>query len=383
VAYTFTYTQAVSCPYYGCNVYMTTVSPPPGFHPTNMTVTQSVATTATTGVALVCVGGPTPGSGMITCNVAPGATSGSSISTLVIPAGTTGVQLQISSSGSTGGVTYSFNLTITVTYSDAVPPAPCPYGTRASAAAPTIAIITDSAITAALTVIGAPWLAFFFAPLVGYALSTGTVCTALPAPVPTITTGSLLETINEKLAVLNSIMWWSLCECVPGAGTVLTPPMPVLVQPPDFPVYGPYPCTNSDICTTLIQIMKRLDELNQSQQVNINQTTTVVTGQNPLAYKAGTVHSGLNASGSLGVSKLVGVRIEMTTGAPGIVLPGTPPYLWDVGWMSVSDGGAMLQEKRITRTSYEWFPEEMILASTFGYFLNPGVQVTMTELLPA
>jgi hypothetical protein len=49
--------------------------------------------------------------------------------------------------------------------------------------------------------------------------------------------------------------------------------------------------------------------------------------------------------------------------------------------MSVTDGGPMLQEKRLTRAAAEWFPPEMQLADSLGYYLNPGVTCTFTPLL--
>jgi hypothetical protein len=51
--------------------------------------------------------------------------------------------------------------------------------------------------------------------------------------------------------------------------------------------------------------------------------------------------------------------------------------------MSMSDGGAMLQEKRITRVSSEWFPDAGELATTVGYFFKSGTVATLTELRPA
>jgi hypothetical protein len=220
-----------------------------------------------------------------------------------------------------------------------------------------------------------------FAPLIGYALDTGSVCSAVPAPVPAFVSKNLLDTIADKLAYLNSVMWYSLCECVPGTPTPVTPTPPTLTQPTDWPSYGPYPCTNSDICATLIQILHRLDDLGMGNSVRIDQRTTVVTTPVPLAYKIGATHN-LSGSGSFAVSNLVGLRLQITS-TPTHILPGTPAYLWDQGWMSVTDGGAMLQEKRITRANAEWFPAEMTLATLFGYYLNPGVTGTMTELQPA
>jgi hypothetical protein len=79
----------------------------------------------------------------------------------------------------------------------------------------------------------------------------------------------------------------------------------------------------------------------------------------------------------------VGVRLELTAHAAGVVLPGNPSYRFDQGWISVSDGGAMLQERRVSQDVREWFPAEMQLATTLGYSLMPGAVLNVTELKPA
>jgi hypothetical protein len=54
-----------------------------------------------------------------------------------------------------------------------------------------------------------------------------------------------------------------------------------------------------------------------------------------------------------------------------------------MGWLSIMTGDGMIQEKRLTRMSQLWFPNLMNLATTFGYYLFPGVTATITELHPA
>lgn len=357
----------------------------PGRNLTGMTVTLQSAAVALFQFSVVQVGGPQNGITLGVVSVNSGQTSGTLTTNVFANAGTISYGLREFYGGpkTVGVVTV---MSATVTFADAVAPSDCQYGYRASSTAPTIALITDAAITAALATFGAPWLAYLFAPLIGYALDTGSVCQTGPPAINFGGTRDLLGTINQKLSQLNSVMWWSLCECVPapaGQPAPKPPTKPVLTQPPDFPVYGPYPCTNSDICSTLIQILKRLDELNGSQQVNNTSTTVVVTPPGLLTYKVGAVHAGLSGSGTITVSKLVGIRLEITGGSPGVSLEGNPPYRWDLGWQSVSDGGAMLQEQRITRTSAEWFPEAMNLATNWGYFFKGDQVATMTELQPA
>src|SRR5215475_7334449 len=92
--------------------------------------------------------------------------------------------------------------TVTITLSGAnVPdPNPCVYGTHPSSSAPAIAFVTDATIAAACTLIGAPWLAVLFAPLIGYALDTGVLCGSGPPAMPTITNSDLLSSVQSRVA---------------------------------------------------------------------------------------------------------------------------------------------------------------------------------------
>jgi hypothetical protein len=102
------------------------------------------------------------------------------------------------------------------------------------------------------------------------------------------------------------------------------------------------------------------------------------------SYKAGTVHTGVTGAGTLAISNLVGVKIDITSGVPtNPELPGTPPYEFSVGWMSVSEPNGMLDEKRITRQHQVWLSGVTPYATVFGYYLNPGFTINVTELVPA
>lgn len=279
------------------------------------------------------------------------------------------------------GAVYTFSITA----ADLADPPACAYGTQPAPTSSLVTLITDAAVTAALSLWGAPWLSVLFDPLIGYALDTGVLCGTGPPAVSTITPQSLLEDVGSKVAALEAIMWYSICQCAPAPSgqpppTPYTPPP--LTQPPGWPARPGYTCTDADVCATLLLILKRLDELSGSQQIAIDQRTTVINPLGRLSYTPGSVHTGLTGTGSFAIAGLVGVRVEITGGSPPLVLAGNPPYQWDRGWMSVTDGGALLLERRIARDSAEWFPPEMQLATQFGYSLTSGVVVTMTELLP-
>jgi hypothetical protein len=52
----------------------------------------------------------------------------------------------------------------------------------------------------------------------------------------------------------------------------------------------------------------------------------------------------------------------------------------NLGWISVSDGDGMLQEKRFTQQAMTWFPVNMQMATVLGYSFRPGIVATITEI---
>jgi hypothetical protein len=99
-------------------------------------------------------------------------------------------------------------------------------------------------------------------------------------------------------------------------------------------------------------------------------------------YKKSTVHSGLTSSGTIGSAGLIGIEVDITAAPATKTQPGNPPYIWDMGWLSLLTGDGMIDEKRLTRTHQLWLPQLGGLATTWGYYFNPGVTATITELIP-
>ncbi len=157
---------------------------------------------------------------------------------------------------------------------------------------------------------------------------------------------------------------------IPPVITTPTPPTGF----PTPPIVGP--CTSiGDICGALSVMNQKLDIARM--QLQLLQRWGV-----PFALNYGAVHPGLVGTGELAVSRLIGAHCELTSTDPGRpVLPGNPAYVYDAGWMSINDASGMLEEKRITRYSFDWLPEHMPLATSFKYMLNPGFTLRMTELL--
>lgn len=165
----------------------------------------------------------------------------------------------------------------------------------------------------------------------------------------------------------------------PPCGASGTPiPTPAPEPPPaNYPAPPVSSCgTLADVCALLSQLMLRVQQLAQSVQI-------LQRWGKPFGYIDGQEHPNLTGTGQLPTSRLLGMHVFVVEPPPGEpVLPGNPPYLWDVGWMSINDANGMLEEKRITRSGFDWLPRDMPLASSFNYALNPGVVLTVREIVP-
>lgn len=134
---------------------------------------------------------------------------------------------------------------------------------------------------------------------------------------------------------------------------------------------------------TTITNQTSTDVLNLTNTVN----TLVQTINNlqafvqPYKYVLGTAHAGLSGAGSFAVSFKTGVLISITT-LPGYIgeSAGTPTRLFDVGYVSVSTADGTIDETRVINMTQIWQPERFAEGTSVGYYLNPGVVVTITEL---
>ena len=131
----------------------------------------------------------------------------------------------------------------------------------------------------------------------------------------------------------------------------------------------PSPCCPPD--PALSQMVKSIYD-----QVNLLQRYLL-----PFATILGAAHSGLTNSGSFAVSRLIGVKVQLTTvpNYSGEVIA-NPNFVYDAGWVSIETGDGVIIEKRIRHGDEVWMPKLFQDAITFGYFLNPGFVATITEL---
>lgn len=193
--------------------------------------------------------------------------------------------------------------------------------------------------------------------------------TGLPAP-PMPRTGFVRIHNNSSVATL-TLAGLSFCFC--GVQPV-PPPNDVPVRDPGIPDLPPGLCTTDDLCRAIENLNLRLNQV--AELVILLQRYGLPFGTVP-----GTVHSSLSGTGSFAVSRLIGIRVRVTSHTPTRPdLEGNPPYVWDQGWMSILTEDGMIEEKRISQTEFDWLPKQMPLAVTFGYDLQPGTVITFTEL---
>ena len=101
----------------------------------------------------------------------------------------------------------------------------------------------------------------------------------------------------------------------------------------------------------------------------------------PFATIDGAIHSGVSGSGSFAVSRLIGIKIDLTTipDYSGSTVA-NPNLIFDAGWVSMMTGDGVIIEKRITHQTEQWMPRHFQDATTFGYYLNPGFVASFTEI---
>jgi hypothetical protein len=264
---------------------------------------------------------------------------------------------------------------------DAASSVQCQYGTQPTAGAQLAYYLTPGLIDVWLSTVGMPWLAPAFTALWFTSITAASICGTGPPPIPVIDLSTLNATFTTVLELIKVVAWPNICECKPGT----PPPTPFPIQsapePVGWPTLPAISCSNADICTTLVGIQHQLVALQHALGQDLALTTLIQRYRLPFASIPGAAHSNMVASGSFAISRLIGMKVEIT----GLAqehheLVGNPPYVIDLGWMSILTADGMIEEKRIAQMNQQWFPTQMQDALTFGFFLNPGVTARFTEL---
>ncbi len=217
--------------------------------------------------------------------------------------------------------------------------------------------------------------------MVGFAIDVTGLCNNPPGQLPAINTTLLEASPDELLEVLRVIAWFNLCQCVPGSPDPSPYPQPPLQVPTSWPTAPTFPCDPADLCASISDIRLQVHNLQASLAAALQLVTLQQRYRLPFAYISGATHSHLTGAGGFAVSRLLGVRVAVTAKpAGGLVLEGNPPYVWNLGWLSVVDVNGMWQEQRLTRDLQLWFPDGMPAATRFQWDLFPNVEISVTEL---
>ncbi len=238
-------------------------------------------------------------------------------------------------------------------------------------------------MTTLLEGVGETALLPLFVPILGSQIVVTALCSSRPPAWVELSSNLLENSTGDLLQDLQSIAWPYFCECVPGSPSPIDFPPPAVQVPPGIPAFPTFPCDPADLCSSIAAIRQQVFALGTQLQTVTDLVTLLQRYGLPFAYAPGAIHSPLTGTGQFAVSRLVGldVQVDQLPNAP-IVLPGNPVYLYDVGWMAISDASGMLEEKRITRQQQVWQPSHMQEATLFSYQLNANVSLSVRELAP-
>lgn len=133
------------------------------------------------------------------------------------------------------------------------------------------------------------------------------------------------------------------------------------------------PTTLAGPCPTDPAVLAMLDSI--FQLVTLIQRQIV-----PFSYISGPIHSGLTGTGSVTVTSIMGVLLNVSVPSRAGEIAGTPPVVFDCGWVTFGDANGYSVRKQIRSDSQVIFPEVAGLWREVGYTLLPGVTMALTEL---
>lgn len=115
---------------------------------------------------------------------------------------------------------------------------------------------------------------------------------------------------------------------------------------------------------------------------SILQMVTLIQRQSaPFAYVAGTSHAGITGNGTITVSALIGLKIDVTTAPSRLGQElGDPVALWDAGWVNIGSADGFGPRQFISSDPTLLLPISGA-ATVIGYSIPDDVVVTITELV--
>lgn len=136
-----------------------------------------------------------------------------------------------------------------------------------------------------------------------------------------------------------------------------------------IPSGGQSCCTATDPITTgmLSQILQLL--------------TLIQRQAAPFAYVPGPVHSGLTGTGSITVQGILGLHASCTTAASTRLIVGTPDVHLELGRLNLGTSDAFVDRVALVVGEQLVVPAAAGIYTIVGYTLEPGVTLTLTELI--
>jgi len=263
------------------------------------------------------------------------------------------------------------------------PTTPCVYGTQVKPGVAAALTLLPDFISAVATTRGMGWIAARFAALYYTVLNVEDLCSRLP-PVPSdILPNDFSGNFGKMIEALGALLWPELCECIPGSPTPTPPVVWVDNLPPGSATTPTFPVSTPGDPAALSAILSRLSEIQAALAQDLELDTLMQRWQLPFATVEGSTETDLADEGQFGVDRILGLLITVTQLPEGVTTwPGNPIYIKDLGWIAVDDGGAMLQELRITRQQQWWFPTKMQLATRVSWALTPDTRIAVQMFRP-
>lgn len=258
---------------------------------------------------------------------------------------------------------------------------PCVYGTQVKPGVAAALTLLPDFIQSVANSRGMGWIASRFAGAYFTVLGVTDLCSR-PPPVPgPIVANDFQGNFGRMIEALGALLWPELCECIPGSPSPIPYTPWVTTEPPGSATPPSFPVTTPGDPAALSQILSLLAQLVNMVAQDLETDTLEQRWRLPFATIPGATQTGLVDSGTTGLDRALGVLLTVTKLPEGVTTwPGNPIYIKDLGWVSVDDGGAMLQELRVTRQQQMWFPTQMQLANRFSWALTPGTEIAMQVL---
>jgi|SRR5262245_10280155 len=233
---------------------------------------------------------------------------------------------------------------------------PCQYGTQLTIPGTLAYFLTPAIISGWLDRFGAQPLAWLFSGLWYTFLNAETLCQQGPPPIPTIDLSLPDRGVATVQQLLNYIAWPSLCECKPGTPAPVPFPTPPIAIPVGWPSFPTQVITIPGDPAALTQLINQIQTLQKTVSAQLDLITASQRFKSPFAYISGGARAGLTGEGEFGVSRIVGIHIDVTAQPPTAVhLLGNPDYVKDLGWISINTPLGMLKELRVAQEHRDWF----------------------------